>query len=60
MALGHEERLGDVIAGNGADVDLQVICAWSWRGLPAIHWLVEPAGTRPLPGCEVDVLRSRM
>ncbi len=61
MTLGHEEQLGDVLAGYGADVDLDVIRGWwSWRSLIAIHWLVEPGFAPFLPGCEVDVLRSRM
>ncbi len=61
MTLGHEEQLGDVLAGYGADVDLDVIRGWwSWRSLVAIHWLVEHGFDPFLPGCEVDVLRSRM
>jgi aminoglycoside phosphotransferase (APT) family kinase protein len=59
--LGHEEHLDDVVAGYGTDVDLDVIRAWwSLRSLLAVRWLVE-AGFDPFaPGCEVDVLRSRM
>lgn len=39
--------IDDVLAGYGADVDLEVVHAWwSWRSLVAIRWLV--------------VLRSRM
>src|SRR3954471_375377 len=61
LTLGHEERLSDVIAGYGTDVDLDVIRAWwSWRSLIAIRWLVEHGFDPSLPGCEVDVLRSRM
>ena len=42
LTLGHEERLGDVIAGYGIDVDLDVIRGWwSWRSLVAVRWLVE-------------------
>ena len=34
LTLGHEEHLGDVLAGYGTDVDLDVIRAWwSWRSL---------------------------
>jgi aminoglycoside phosphotransferase len=61
LTLGHEERLGDVVAGYGADVDLDVIRGWwSWRSLVAIRWLVENDFDPFSPGCEVDVLRSRM
>jgi aminoglycoside phosphotransferase (APT) family kinase protein len=61
LTLGHEEHLGDVIAGYGSDVDLDVIRGWwSWRSLLGIRWLVEHGFDPFLPGCEVDVLRSRM
>jgi aminoglycoside phosphotransferase (APT) family kinase protein len=61
LTLGHEERLGDVLAGYGTDVDLDVIRAWwSLRSLRAIRWLVEHGFDPAAPGCEVDVLRSRM
>jgi aminoglycoside phosphotransferase (APT) family kinase protein len=59
LTLGHEEHLADVIAGYGAEVDLDVIRGWwSWRSLVAIRWLVESNFDPFLPGCEVDVLRS--
>jgi aminoglycoside phosphotransferase len=61
LTLGHEEHLGDVVAGYGADVDLEVIRAWwSLRSLVGIRWLVEHGFDPFLPGCEVDVLRARM
>ncbi|WP_433132167.1 phosphotransferase family protein [Micromonospora sp. CA-240977] len=61
LTLGHEERLGDVVAGYGADVDLDLIRAWwSLRSLLAIRWLVEHGFDPSSPGCEVDVLRARM
>jgi aminoglycoside phosphotransferase (APT) family kinase protein len=61
MTLGHEEQLGHVIDGYGADVDVDVIRGWwSWRSLVVIHWLVEHGFDPFLPGCEVDVLRARM
>ncbi|WP_375389102.1 phosphotransferase family protein [uncultured Amnibacterium sp.] len=61
LTLGHEERLDQVVAGYGKDVDLDVVRAWwSLRSLTVIRWLIEhgfdPAG----PGGEIDVLRSRM
>ena len=61
LTLGHEEHLGDVVAGYGTDVDLGVIRAWwSLRSLLAVRWLVEHGFDPSSPGCEVDVLRSRM
>ncbi|GAA3598005.1 phosphotransferase [Nonomuraea rosea] len=61
LTLGHEEHLGDVVAGYSADVDLDVIRGWwSLRSLTAIRWLAEHGFDPSLPGCEVDVLRSRM
>ena len=61
LTLGHEEHLGDVVAGYGTDVDLDVIRAWwSLRCLGAVRWLVEHGFDPWRPGCEVDVLRSRL
>ncbi|MGC5286713.1 phosphotransferase family protein [Micromonospora sp. DT231] len=61
LTLGHEEHLGDVLAGYGADVDVDVIRAWwSMRSLLGIRWLVEHGFDPSSPGCEVDVLRARM
>ncbi|MFI1828465.1 phosphotransferase family protein [Streptomyces sp. NPDC020412] len=62
LTLGHEEHLDDVVAGYGAaDVDLDVIRAWwSLRSLLGVRWLVEHGFDAFAPGCEVDVLRSRM
>ena len=61
LTLGHEERLGDVISGYGADVDLDVIHGWwALRSLQNIRWLIEHGFDPFLPGCEVDVLQSRM
>ncbi len=61
LTLGHREHLGDVVAGYGADVDLDVIPAWwSLRSLTAIRWLVEHGFDPSSPGCEVDVLRSQL
>ena len=56
LTLGHPEHLGDVVAGYGTDVDLDVIRAWwSLRSLRAIRWLVEH-GFDPWP--EIAMLRS--
>ncbi|MFE2065095.1 MULTISPECIES: phosphotransferase family protein [unclassified Streptomyces] len=61
FTLGHEEHLDDVIAGYGTDVDLDVIRAWwSLRSLLVVRWLTEHGFDPSAPGCEVDVLRSRM
>ncbi|MFC8127023.1 phosphotransferase family protein [Streptomyces sp. NPDC057302] len=61
FTLGHEEHLDDVIAGYGTHVDLDVIRAWwSLRSLLSVRWLVEHGFDPHAPGCEVDVLRSRM
>ncbi|KPC60771.1 phosphotransferase family protein [Streptomyces chattanoogensis] len=61
LTLGHEEHLGDVVAGYGTDIDLDVIRAWwSLRSLLAVRWLGEHGFDPFAPGCEVDVLRSRM
>ncbi|MFF8315212.1 phosphotransferase family protein [Streptomyces lydicus] len=61
FTLGHEEHLDDVLAGYGTDIDLDVIHAWwSLRSLLAIRWLIEHGFDPFAPGCEVDVLKSRM
>jgi aminoglycoside phosphotransferase (APT) family kinase protein len=59
LTLGHEEHLGDVVAGYGSDVERQLIRAWwSWRCLVAVRWLAEH-GFGPLEAMpEVAVLRS--
>ncbi|MFE5326791.1 phosphotransferase family protein [Embleya sp. NPDC056575] len=61
FTLGHEEHLDDVIAGYGTDIDLDAIHAWwSLRSLLAVRRLIEHGFDPFAPGCEVDVLRSRM
>ncbi|GIF67899.1 aminoglycoside phosphotransferase [Asanoa ishikariensis] len=61
FTLGHEEHLDDVLAGYGTDVDLDVIHAWSsLRSLLAVRSLIDHGFDPFTPGCEVDVLRSRM
>jgi len=61
LTLGHREHLGDVLAGYGADVDLDAIRGWwSLRSLTAIRWLVEHGFDPAAPGCEIDVLRSQL
>jgi aminoglycoside phosphotransferase (APT) family kinase protein len=57
LTLGHPEHLGDVLAGYGTDVNLDVIRAWwSLRSLRAVRWLVEHGFDPAAPGCEIDVL----
>jgi aminoglycoside phosphotransferase (APT) family kinase protein len=61
LTLGHPEHLDDVLAGYDAEVDLEVIRGWwSLRSLTAIRWLLEHGYDPSRPGCEVDVLRSRL
>ncbi|MFI2364014.1 phosphotransferase family protein [Promicromonospora sp. NPDC019610] len=61
LTLGHEERLDDLLAGYGPGADRDVIRAWwSLRSLTAARWLVEHGFDPDAPGCEFDVLRSRM
>jgi aminoglycoside phosphotransferase (APT) family kinase protein len=60
LTLAHEEHLDDVIAGYGADVDLDLIRAWwSFRSLITIRWLAENGYGSPEKFPEVAVLRSR-
>ena len=61
LTLGHEEHLGDVVAGYSTDVDLDVIRAWwSLRSLQAARWLIEHGFDPSSPGCEFAVLRSQL
>ena len=59
LTLGHPEHLGDVVAGYGTDVDLDLIRAWwSLRCLLNVRWLVEHGYGSPNGFPEVAVLRS--
>ncbi|GAA1086404.1 phosphotransferase family protein [Nocardiopsis metallicus] len=61
FTLGHEERLDDLLTGYGTDIDLDVIHGWwSLRSLLIVRWLSDHGFDPFAPGCEVDVLRSRM
>ncbi|WP_285688272.1 phosphotransferase [Actinoplanes sp. NBRC 103695] len=61
LTFGHEEHLGEVIAGYGAGVDLDVIRGWwSVRGLLFSRWLIEHGFDPAAPGREFDVLKARM
>jgi aminoglycoside phosphotransferase (APT) family kinase protein len=60
LTLGHEEHLGDVVAGYGTDVDRDVIRAWwSLRCLTNVRWLADHGYGSPEEFPEVAVLRSR-
>ncbi|MFF4341730.1 phosphotransferase family protein [Kitasatospora sp. NPDC001540] len=61
FTLGHEERLDDLLAGYGGDVDREAIRGWwSLRSLLVVRWLAGHGFDPFAPGCEVDVLRARM
>ena len=61
LTLGFEDHLADLVAGYGADVDLDVVRGWwSLRSLLAVRWLAGHGFDPFAPGCEVDVLRARM
>ena len=61
LTLGHEEHLDDLLSGYGDGADRDVIRAWwSLRSLVASRWLIEHGFDPDTPGCEFDVLRSRM
>ena len=61
LTLGHPEHLGDVVAGYGTDVDLDLIRAWwSLRCLSNVRWLVEHGYGPPENYPEVAVLRSTL
>ncbi|MFF0728981.1 phosphotransferase family protein [Streptomyces sp. NPDC004134] len=61
LTIGHPDHLDDVIAGYGTGVDTDAIRAWwSLRSLLGVRWLVEHGFDPFAPGCEVDVLKSRM
>ncbi|GGK81756.1 phosphotransferase [Mangrovihabitans endophyticus] len=61
LTLGHEDRLADVLAGYGTAAEPDAIHAWwSLRSLLNVRWLAEHGFDPFAPGCEVDVLQSRM
>ncbi|MGY5010821.1 phosphotransferase [Streptomyces sp. 900105755] len=60
--VGHEEHLGEVLAGHGADVDV-IHAWWSLRSLLIVlivRSLTEHGFDPFAPGCGVGVPRSRM
>ncbi len=59
LTLGHQEHVGDVVAGYGSDVDRDLIRAWwSLRSLTNVRWLAEHGYGSPEEFPEVAVLRS--
>ena len=59
LTLAHGEHLDDLVAGYGAEVDLDVIRAWwSFRCLTAIRWLAGSGYGPPADMPEAGVLRS--
>ena len=61
LTLGHPERLGDVVAGYGTDIDRDLIRAWwSMRCLTNLRWLNEHGYGPPEEFPEVAVLRSQI
>jgi aminoglycoside phosphotransferase (APT) family kinase protein len=60
LTLGHQEHLGEVVAGYGTDVDLDIIRAWwSLRCLTNVRWLTEHGYGTPEEFPEVAVLRAQ-
>lgn len=60
LTLGHPEHLGDVIAGYGTHVDVELIRAWwSLRCLTSVRWLIEHGYGQPEDLPEVAVLLTR-
>ncbi len=61
LTLGHQEHLGDVVAGYGTGVNRDLIRAWwSLRCLTSVRWLAEHGYGSPEEFPEVAVLRSQL
>lgn len=59
LTLGDQERLDDLIAGYGVNVDRDMVRAWwSWRCLVVVRWLFENGYGDPDQFPETAVLRS--
>jgi aminoglycoside phosphotransferase (APT) family kinase protein len=59
LTLAHPDRLGDLLAGYGDEVDRDRIGAWwSYRCLTAVRWLTENGYGPPDEYPEVAMLRS--
>ncbi len=60
LTLAHEERLDDLLAGYGTDIDVDLVRAWwSCRSLIATRWLTENGYGSPEDLPEIAVLRSQ-
>jgi aminoglycoside phosphotransferase len=61
LTVVHQEHLGDVVAGYGSDVDLEVIRGWwSLRTLMVMRWLTDHGHNPFRPGGAVDVLKAQL
>lgn len=61
LTLAHQDRLDDVIAGYGIDVDRELVHAWwSWRCLVVVRWLTDDGYGSPETFPEVALLRSTL
>jgi aminoglycoside phosphotransferase (APT) family kinase protein len=59
LTLAHPERLDDVLAGYGGEIDRDLVRAWwSYRCLTTVRWLVENGYGPPEEYPEVAMLRS--
>lgn len=60
LTLSHHDRLDDLLAGYGRDVDRDLVQAWrSWRCLTVVPWLVDNGYGDPETYPEVAVLRAQ-
>jgi aminoglycoside phosphotransferase (APT) family kinase protein len=61
LTVVHQERLGDVVAGYGSSVDLEVVRGWwSLRTLMVVRWLTEHGYDPFRPAGAVDVLTAQL
>lgn len=59
LTLAHPERLGDLLAGYGNEIDHNLVQGWwSYRCLTAVRWLIENCYGQPEGYPEVAMLRS--
>lgn len=59
LTLAHSERLDEVVAGYGGEVDVEVVRAyWALRSLMQIQWLARHGYGDPTTFPEVEVLHS--
>lgn len=59
LTVAHPERLDDVFAGYGGEMDRSLVRAWwSYRCLTAVRWLFENGYGPPEEYAEVAMLRA--